>query len=160
MFDLQALAFMANVTRVSSFKMGRDASNRLFPESGVKTPFHSASHHGENPRNIAEFAKINAYHVGQLPYFLEKLKSTPDGDGNLLDHSLIVYGSPMGDSHIHDHKRVPLFMVGHANGTIQGNMHVREPLGTPMANAWLTVLHRLGVDDVDRIGDSTNEIAF
>ena len=160
MFDLQALAFMANVTRVSSLKMGRDASNRVFPESGVKTPFHSCSHHGENPNNIAEFAKLNAYHVGQLPYFLEKLKNTPDGDGNLLDHSLVIYGSPMGDSHIHDHKRCPLFMVGHANGAIQGNMHVRAKLETPMANAWLTVLHRLGVDDVEKIGDSTGEITI
>ena len=160
MFDLQALAFMANVTRVSTLKMGRDASNRVFPESGVKTPFHSCSHHGENPNNIAEFAKLNAYHVGQLPYFLNKLKDTPDGDGNLLDHSLVVYGSPMGDSHIHDHKRCPLFLVGHANGAIQGNMHVRTKLETPMANAWLTVLHRLGVDDVEKIGDSTGEIAI
>jgi hypothetical protein len=159
MFDLQALAFMANVTRVSSFKMGRDVSSRVFPESGVKTPFHALSHHGENPEKIAEFAKLNHYHVSRVPYFLEKLKNTPDGDGNLLDHSVVLYGSPMGDSNVHEHKRVPLFLVGHANGQLKGNLHVRCDQGTPMGNVLLTVLHRLGVDQ-DKIGDSNGEVAI
>src|SRR5262249_3390064 len=96
MFDLQVLAFMSGMTRVSAFKLGRDVSSRVFPDSGVKTPFHALSHHGENPEKIAEFAKLNRYHVGMVPYFLEKLKNTPDGDGNLLDHSMVLYGSPMG----------------------------------------------------------------
>ena len=107
MFDLQALAFMTDTTRVSAFKMSRDVSGRVWPESGVKTPFHPCSHHGENPARIAEFAKLNRYHVSLLPYFLQKLKNTPDGDGNLLDHSMVLYGSPMGDSNVHNHKRVP-----------------------------------------------------
>jgi hypothetical protein len=154
MFDLQVLAFMTDTTRVSAFKMGRDVSSRVYPESGVKTPFHALSHHGENPERIAEFARLNRYHVSKVAYFLERLRSTPDGDGNLLDHSLVLYGSPMGDSNLHNHKRVPLFLVGHANGKLKGNLHYRAAPETPMANALLTVLHKLGVDDVCRIGDS------
>ena len=107
MFDLQALAFASDITRVFAFKLGRDASNRVFPESGFKGAFHSASHHQEKDERILDFAKINKYHVSMVPYFLEKLKNTPDGDGNLLDNSLIIYGSPMGDSNVHNHKRVP-----------------------------------------------------
>ena len=159
MFDLQALAFMTDITRVSAFKMSRDVSGRVFPESGVKTPFHSCSHHAESPARIAEFAKLNRYHVSLIPYFLNKLKSTPDGDGNLLDHSLVLYGSPMGDSNVHNHKRVPLFLAGHASGAIKGNLHVRTADGTPMANVLLTVMRRLGVG-IDKIGDSTGEIAI
>jgi hypothetical protein len=159
MFDLQALAFMTDTTRVSAFKMSRDVSSRVFPASGVKTPFHALSHHGENPKTIAEFARLNAYHVGTLPYFFQKLKDTPDGDGNLLDHSLVIYGSPMGDSHVHEHKRVPIFLMGHANGSIKGNLHLRCPQGTPMANVLLTTLRRLGVPHIEKVGDSTGELA-
>ena len=159
MFDLQVLAFMANITRVSAFKMGRDVSSRVYPESGVKTPFHALSHHGESPEKVAEFARLNSYHVGKVPYFLEKLKNTPDGDGNLLDHSVVLYGSPMGDSNVHEHKRLPLFLAGHANGQLKGNLHLRCAQGTPMANVLLTLLHRLDVNQ-DRIGDSTGEVAI
>ncbi len=158
MFDLQALAFMTNTTRVSAFKTSRDVCQRVYPESGVKTPFHSCSHHGEVPSRIAEFAKLNRYHVGMMPYFLEKLRATPDGDGNLLDHSLVLYGSPMGDSNAHNHKRVPMFLAGHANGKLKGNLHVKEKDGTPMSNILLTVMHKLGVE-VESIGDSTGEVA-
>jgi hypothetical protein len=156
MFDLQVLAFASEATRVSAFKMSRDTSNRVFPESLVKTPFHTLSHHLETPALIAEFAKLNRYHVSQVPYFLRKLKNTPDGDGNLLDHSLILYGSSMGDSNTHNHRRVPLFLAGHGGG-LKGNLHRVCPGGTPQANALLTVMHKLGVD-VDCIGDSTGEI--
>jgi hypothetical protein len=159
MFDMQALGFMTDVTRVSTFKMSRDVSQRTFPESGVKTPFHSASHHGEVPSKIADFAKINRYHVSLLPYFLEKLRNTPDGDGTLLDHSLILYGSPMGDGSVHNHKRVPLLLLGHANGQLKGNLHVRAVDGTPMANAYLSVLHKLGIP-AESIGDSTGELSI
>ena len=113
MFDIQVLAFAADITRVSAFKMSRDTSNRLFPESGVKAPFHTLSHHSGRSNEIAEFAKLNRYHVGLVARFLEKLKATPDGDGNLLDHSLVLYGSPMGDSNTHNHKRLPVFLAGH-----------------------------------------------
>jgi hypothetical protein len=160
MFDLQALAFMTEMTRVSAFKMGRDVSSRVYPTSGVKTPFHALSHHGEKPQTIAEFAKLNAYHVATIPYFLKKLKETPDGDGNLLDHSLVMYGSPMGDSHVHEHKRVPVFLAGHASGAVKGNLHLKCAPGTPMANLLLAMMHRLGVTDLDKIGDSTGELAI
>jgi hypothetical protein len=98
--------------------------------------------------------------VATVPYFLNKLKNTPDGDGNLLDHSLVLYGSPMGDSHVHEHKRVPVFLAGHAGGTIKGNLHLKCPPGTPMANLLLTMMHRLGVTDLEKIGDSTGELAI
>jgi hypothetical protein len=159
MFDLQVLAFMTDTTRVSAFKMSRDVSGRVWPASGVKTPFHPCSHHGENPAKVMEFAKLNRYHVSLIPYFLEKLKNTPDGDGNLLDHSMILYGSPMGDGNVHNHKRVPLFLAGHANGKLKGNLHVRCADGTPMANVYLTMLRKLGVD-LQSFGDSTGDIAI
>jgi len=159
MFDLQALAFTTDTTRVSAFKMSRDVCQRVYPESGVKVPFHSASHHGETPAKIADFAKINRYHVSLVPYFLEKLKNTPDGDGNLLDHSLVFYGSPLGDSNAHNHKRVPVFLAGHANGKVRGNLHVRCQDMTPMANVLLTVMHKAGMN-VESIGDSTGVIAI
>jgi len=160
MFDLQALAFMTDATRVTAFKMGRDVSARVYPESGVKTPFHALSHHGESPEKIAEFARLNQYHVSTVAYFIDKLKNTPDGDGNLLDHSMILYGSPMGDSHVHEHKRLPVFLAGHANGKLKGNHHLQCPAGTPMANLLLTMLHKLGADDIEKIGDSTGELAI
>jgi hypothetical protein len=159
MFDLQVLAFMTDTTRVSALKMSRDVSGRVWPESGVKTPFHPCSHHGENPAKVAEFAKLNRYHVSLVPYFLDKLKNTPDGDGNLLDHSMVLYGSPMGDGNVHNHKRVPLFLAGHGGGKLKGNLHVRTPDGTPMANVFLTMLHKLGVE-VKSFGDSNGEVAI
>ncbi len=155
MFDLQALAFASDVTRVFSFKMGRDGSSRTYPDSGVNTGFHPASHHGEREDRVADFAKINTYHVGMVPYFLEKLKNTPDGESNLLENTLIVYGSPMGNSNVHNHKRCPLFLAGHAGGQLKGNLHVRAADGTPMANVMLSVIHMLGLEDMKSFGDST-----
>jgi len=159
MFDLQVLAFMTDTTRVSSFKLSRDVSQRVFTGAGVTAPFHSASHHGESPAKIAEFAKINHYHVSLVAYFLERLKNTPDGDGNLLDHSVVLYGSPMGDSNVHNHKRVPMLLAGHGNGAFKGNLHLKTPEGTPTANTYLTLLRRLGVE-TPSIGDSTGELAI
>jgi hypothetical protein len=155
MFDLQAVAFASDITRVFSFKLGRDASSRSYPESGVKAGFHPASHHQEREDRIAEFAKINTYHVSLMPYFLEKLKATPDGDRNLLENTLVLYGSPMGNSNVHNHKRCPLFLAGHAGGTLKGNLHLKAPEGTPMANVMLTLMHNLGLDDIQQFGDST-----
>jgi hypothetical protein len=159
MFDLQVLAFMTDVTRVSTFKMSRDVCQRVYPESGVNTPFHTCSHHGESPAKIAEFAKLNRYHASLLPYFFEKLRSTPDGDGNLLDHSLVLYGSPMGDSNVHNHKRVPMMLMGKASGTVRGNNHVKVADETPMANVLFTMMNKLGVK-VDHVGDSTGTITI
>jgi hypothetical protein len=106
---------------------------------------------------VEEFHKINTYHVSQVPYFLEKLKNTPDGDGSLLDHTVVLYGSAMGDGNLHNHKRCPMFLAGHGAG-LKGNLHLKCPDGTPMANLYLTLLHRLGID-VDTFGDSTGELA-
>ncbi len=154
MFDLQAVAFASDLTRVFSFKMGRDASGRVYPDSGVSTGFHPASHHQGREDRVTEFAKINAYHVSLIPYFLEKLRQTPEGDGNLLDQTLVTYGSPMGDSNVHNHKRCPLFLAGHAGGQLKGNLHLKAADGTPMANAMLSVGHLLGLD-LPAFGDST-----
>ncbi|HMD34072.1 MAG TPA: DUF1552 domain-containing protein, partial [Vicinamibacterales bacterium] len=159
MFDLQALAFASDTTRAFAFKLGRDASNRVYPESGFKGAFHSASHHGEREERIMDFKKINDYHVSMVPYLLTKLKNTPDGNGeNLLDNSLIIYGSPMGDSNLHNHKRCPLFLAGHAGGALKGGVHIRVADGTPMANAMLSALHALGADDLKNFGDSTSPL--
>jgi hypothetical protein len=155
MFDLQALAWASDTTRIFSLKLGRDASNRIYPESGVKAAFHSASHHQEREERVTDFAKINKYHVSLIPYFLEKLKNTPDGDSNLLENSIVLYGSPMGNSNVHNHKRCPLFLAGHAGGHLKGNLHIKAADETPMANAMLSVAHMLGLDDMERFGDST-----
>ena len=160
MFDVQALAFEADVTRVFSFKMGRDASGRVFPLSESDRPFHSASHHGGREDAIVEFSKINRYHVGLLPYFMDKLKSISEGDATLLDKSLIVYGSGMGDPNLHNHKRCPLLALGHANGKLTGGLHVKAPDGTPMANPMLAMLHMLGHDDLETFGDSTDGLSL
>ena len=123
------------------------------------TPFHSLSHHGDAPDKIERFARLNQYHVSLVARFLESMRSTPDGDGNLLDHAAVLYGSPMGDSNVHGHKNLPLFLAGHANGTLRGNQHLVCPEDTPMANVLLTLAHKLGLD-VSRIGDSTGEVAL
>jgi hypothetical protein len=157
MFDLQAIAFAADVTRVFAFKLSRDVSNRVFPETGVTTGFHIASHHNEREDRIVDFAKINRYHVSLLPYFLDKLKATPDGDGTLLDHALLVYGSPMGNPNVHNHKRCPLLLLGHAGGGLKGNTHVRADDGTPMANAMLSAVRAAGLE-LESFGDSTAAI--
>ena len=159
MFDLQALAFAADITRVFSFKMGRDGSSRVYPESGSERPFHPASHHGGNEKGVKEFFLINKYHVGMLPYFLDKLKSIQEGDSNLLDKTLIVYGSPMADGNLHNHRRCPLILLGGANGKLQGNVHLKAADGTPMANALLTVAHTLGMDDMKTFGDSSGVLS-
>jgi Protein of unknown function (DUF1552) len=160
MFDLQALAFESDMTRVFSFKMGRDSSARVYPESGTDKPFHPASHHGGNEGAILDFAKINTYHVSMLPYFLERLKNTMEGETHLLDKTMIVYGSPMGDGNVHNHKRCPLFIVGGANGQLGGNLHIKAQDGTPMANVMLTLMHQLGMEDMTSFGDSTGDFSF
>jgi hypothetical protein len=157
MFDLQALAFASDITRVFAFKLGRDASNRTYPDSGYNGAFHTSSHHGEKEERILDFARLNTYHVGMVPYFLEKLKNTPDGETSLLENTLVLYGSPMGDSNLHNHKRCPLFIAGHAAGGLKGGMHLKAGDATPMANVLLTVAHKLGLEDVASLGDSTGE---
>lgn len=157
MMDLQVAGFAGQATRVSALKLGRDVSGRIFAESGTTKGFHPASHHGETPSGVEEFAKINRYHVSLLAYFLDKLKNTPDGDGNLLDHSMVLYGSAMGDSHVHGHLWVPALLAGHANGKLKGNLHVRAKEGTSQANILLTMMDKLGVN-VEQVGDSTGTV--
>jgi len=160
MFDLQALAFQSDMTRVFSFKLSRDSSGRVFPESGSDKGFHPASHHGAIEDAILEFSKINTYHVSTLPYLLDKLEGIQEGDGTLLDKTMIIYGSPMGDPNVHNHRRVPFILLGGANGKLKGNMHVRAPDETPLANVMLTLLHYLGLDDLESFGDSTGEFTI
>ncbi|HEY7288249.1 MAG TPA: DUF1552 domain-containing protein [Vicinamibacterales bacterium] len=157
MFDLQAVAFAADITRVFAFKLSRDVSNRVFKDAGVTTGFHIASHHNDRDDRILEFAKINKYHVSLLPYFFEKLKNTPDGEGTLLDNSLVMYGSPMGNPNVHNHKRCPLFFMGHAAGKLKGELHVKAPDGTPMANAMLSAMQTIGID-INTFGDSSGTV--
>jgi len=159
MADLIAAGFAGEATRVAALKLGRDVSGRVFPDSGSDKPFHPASHHGQTPSNVEEFARINRYHIQLLAYFLDKLKATPDGDGTLLDHSMVLYGSAMGDSHVHGHLDVPMLLAGGASGALQGNQHLREPEGTPQANVLLTMMHKLGVE-IDAVGDSTGSISI
>jgi hypothetical protein len=160
MFDVQVLAFQSDMTRVVSFKTGRDASTRQFPESGTDKTFHPASHHGGRESAILDFNKINRYHVGLIPYFLERLKSTMDGDADLLEQTVIMYGSPMADGNVHNHRRCPLIFLGHGNGRLPGDVHLKAPDGTPMANVMLTLLHQFGRDDLPSFGDSTGEFAL
>jgi hypothetical protein len=160
MFDIQALAFAADITRVFSFKMGRDGSSRTYPESGTDKPFHPASHHGGTERNVKDFNLINKYHVSMLPYFLDKLKNIQEGERNMLEKTLIMYGSPMGDSNLHNHRRCPLILLGHANGKLEGNTHIKAADGTPMANAMLAAMHQIGLDDMKTFGDSTGMLSL
>ncbi|MET0281883.1 MAG: DUF1552 domain-containing protein [Steroidobacteraceae bacterium] len=158
MFDIQVLAFMTDTTRSVAMKLSHDVNTRVLAESGITTPFHTCSHHGETPAKVAEYAKINRYHVSLLPYFLDKLRATPDGDGNLLDHSLVLYGSPMGDSNVHNHKRLPVILMGRGGG-VRGNNHVNLPDDTPFANVLLTMGNKLGLR-MDELEDSTGEISI
>jgi hypothetical protein len=159
MFDLQILAFQTDMTRVISFKTGRDASNRIFPESGSDRAFHPASHHGDTEKGVLEFNKICQYRVSQMAYFLKRLEDTYDGEQSLLDQSMIIWGSPMGDANLHNHRRCPLVVFGGANGQLNGGKHIKAPSGTPMANAMLTLLQKLG-HDLESFGDSTGEMSL
>jgi hypothetical protein len=158
MFDLQALAFAGDITRVSSFKLSRDATGRSFPESGVSGGFHGLSHHGGNEQRVTQYAQLNKYHVSMVTYFMDKLKKLQDSDGrSVLDNSLLLYGSPIGDSNLHNHKRVPIFLAGHAGGALKGHLHHKAADGTPSANMYLTLLRKLGIE-ADSFGDSTGEM--
>jgi len=160
MFDLQLLAFASDTTRVFSFKFGRDASGRVYPLSGIDTGFHNASHHGTAEERIRQFGEINKYHVSLLPYFMEKLKNTMDGDTNLLEKTLIMYGSPMAIGNNHNHQNCPLLLLGHGGGVPKGGLHVRPAKPTPMANVMLTLMQNLGLTDMTSFGDSTGTFSF
>ncbi len=158
LFDLQALALQADITRVITFQLAREVSTRTYPQIGVPDAHHPLSHHGNDPEKLAKLAKINAYHVSLFSYFLDKLKAIPDGDGSLLDHSLYLLGSGLGNSDRHDHTDLPTLVAGGGAGTIKGGRHIvyREP--KPLANVLLTMLDKAGVN-VDTFADSTGKIA-
>jgi len=154
-FDLQALAYQGDITRVSTLLYARDLTGRSFPASGTNTSFHGGSHHAENPERILDYSKINRYHVDCLAYFLNKLRNTPDGDGTLLDHSLVLYGTNMGDSNQHLHYDVPYILAGGASGQLKGGRHLSFPTKTvTTANLLLSVLNMFGVKQ-DSIGDDS-----
>ena len=157
MFDLQVLALQTDMTRVISFKTGFDQSNRTFPGSGTTKSIHGASHHGNVPADIMDFHRINTYRTAQLAYFLERMRDTMDGDASLLDKTAIVWGSPMGDANLHNHRRCPLLLMGKANGALEGGLHLRAPKGTPMANAFVSLMQGLG-HDMASFGDSTGAL--
>jgi hypothetical protein len=157
MFDLQVLAFRAEITRVATLMYARDTSGAVYPQSGIRDGFHVASHHSNNRANMDKFALINKYHVEMLAYFLDKLKSTPDGDGNLLDHSMVLYGSSMSNGNQHDHDPLPVVLAGGASGQLNGGRHMTYAPHTPMSNLLLTMLDKLGIQ-ADKHGDSTGKL--
>jgi hypothetical protein len=159
MFDLQALAFQADITRVSSLMMARENVNRSYPEIGLPEAHHSISHHGNNPEKMKAYTKLNTYHVETLTYYLNKLKSIPDGDSNLLDNTVVLFGSGMSDGNVHNNFNVPVIVVGGQALQVKGNRHAKYPKGTPLANLMLGVMDRFGVQ-AEKFGDSTSEIDF
>jgi hypothetical protein len=157
MFDLQVLALQGDVTRVITFQLARETSNRTYAEIGVADPHHPLTHHGNDPEKIAKMAKINAFHVSLFGYFLEKLKATPEGNGTLLDHGLFLYGSGMGNPNVHDHVNLPIVVAGAAAGGVKGGRHITYAEPTPLANLHLTLLERAGVR-LDAFADSKGKV--
>jgi hypothetical protein len=157
MFDLQLLAMQGDVTRVFSFQLARETSNRAYPEIGVPDPHHPLSHHGNDPAKIARIAKINQFHVSLFAEFLVKLKATKEATGTLLDHSLFLYGSGMGNPNVHDHINLPIIVAGGAAGGMKGGRHIKFEKPTPLANLHLTLLDKAGVR-LDKFADSSGKI--
>jgi hypothetical protein len=157
MFDLQLLALQGDVTRVITFQLARETSNRTYPEIGVSDPHHPLSHHGNDPAKIAKMAKINQFHVSLFAEFLKKLKATPEGNGTLLDHSLYLYGSGMGNPNVHDHINLPILVAGGAAGGMKGGRHIRFSKTAPLANLHLTLLDKVGVR-LGKFADSNGKI--
>ncbi len=157
LFDLQLLAFQGDITRVVSFQITRELSNRTYPEIGVPDPHHPTSHHGNDPEKVAKIAKINTFHVSLFSEFLQKLKATPEGDGTLLDNTIYLYGSGMGNPSLHDHVNLPILVAGGAATGMKGGQHIRYDEGTPLANLHLTLLDRVGVR-LDTFGDSDGKV--
>jgi hypothetical protein len=157
MMDLLALAYQADLTRVSTFMIGREVSSRPYPEIGIPDSHHPLSHHENDLQKLDKLGQINLHHMKQFGHLVEKLKNTPEGDGTLLDRSLLVYGAGISDSNTHFHDNLPIALVGGAGGGLKGGRHVQYPKDTPLTNLWLTVLEKMGVP-ADRIGDSTGRM--
>ena len=160
MFDLLALAWAADLTRVGTLMIAKEVSNAVYAASGINDPFHNLSHHSEVTANIERYARLNAYHTGRtLAYFLGKLRDTPDGDGNLLEHALVLYGSGMSNSNQHDHEPLPTIVAGGASRALAGGRHIRAGTGTPLANLLVALVQKLGVD-AESFGDSTGVVSL
>jgi hypothetical protein len=157
MFDLQVLAFQGDITRVITFQLARETSNRTYPEIGVPDPHHPLSHHGNDPRKVEKIARINRMHVGLFAEFLAKLRDTREGNGTLLDHSLLLYGSGMGNPNIHNHEELPILVAGGAAGRMRGGRHIRFARSTPLANLHLTLLDKVGVR-LESFADSRGKV--
>ncbi len=157
MFDLQILAYQTDMTRVATFMMSKELCNRTYTNIGVADPHHQLSHHQYREENLLKLAQINCYHLGLLSYYLEKLKSTPDGDGSLLDHMMLLYGSGMGNSDAHSPLDLPILLAGGANGKLKGGRHIRAAEGTPLSNLFISMLDKLGIP-TDSFGDSTGHL--
>jgi hypothetical protein len=157
MLDLQVLAFQADVTRVTSFMMARENINRSYAEIGLPEVHHSMSHHGNDPDKMKDFSKLNTYHVETLAYYLRKLDSISDGDGTLLDNTVVLYGSGMSDGNTHNNYSVPVVVIGGRENGLEGNRHLVYPDGTPLANLSMSLLEKFGVD-VETFGDSTGQL--
>ena len=157
MFDLQLLAYQCDLTRVTTFMIGRELSGRSYPQIGIPEAHHPLSHHEGNPEKIALMAKLNTYHVAQFANYVEKLKSTPDGDGSLLDHVILLYGAGMSESNDHYPFDLPILVLGGGSGQLKGGRHIKYPDGTQLASLGVTLLDKLGVH-VDAIGNSKGEI--
>jgi len=157
MFDLQVLALQGDVTRVTTFQLARETSNRTYPEIGVPDPHHPLSHHGNNAEKVALMAKINSFHVSLFAEFILKLKKTTDGNGSLLDHSLYLYGSGMGNPNVHDHTNLPTIVAGGAAGKMRGGRHIQYDKPTPLANLHLSLLNKVGVP-MESFADSTGTV--
>ena len=158
MFDLQVLALQADITRVVTFQLARETSTRTYPQIGVPEPHHPVSHHTNDPEKLAKLAKINAHHVSLFAYLVERLQATSDGDGSLLDHSMYVLGSGMGNPDVHDHSNLPIVVAGGGAGRLRGGRHIRYAQQTPLANLHLTLLDKVGVR-LDSFVDSTGRVA-
>ncbi len=156
MFDLQLLAFQGDITRIVSFQLAREASTRSYPEIGVPDPHHPISHHGNDPEKLQKIAKINQFHVSLFAEFLAKMAATPEGNGSLLDHSLYMYGSGMGDPDAHDHTDLPILVAGGAAGNMVGGRHIKYDKETPLANLHLTLLNKVGIE-IDSFADSDGD---
>src|SRR6185503_14004402 len=157
MFDLQLLAFQGDITRVITFQLARETSNRTYPDIGVPDPHHPLSHHGNDPAKIERMSKINAFHVSLFAEFLAKLKATPEGNGTLLDHSLYLYGSGIGNPNVHDHTNLPILVAGGKASGLKGNRHLKYAKPTPLANLHLTLLDKVGVR-LDKFADSNGKV--
>jgi hypothetical protein len=157
MCDLQVLAFQSDLTRVSTLVIGREGSNRVYPEIGISDPHHPLTHHRNNPEWIEKVTRINSLHTELFAYLLQKLKSTADGDGTLLDHSMLVYGSGLADGNKHTHEALPVLLAGRGGGTLKPGRHLSYASGTPITNLYLSLLDRMGVHQ-ETIGDSTGQL--